>query len=126
MFILIKYPTHPKVLARSSDNVLTVVNPTMAGAALMRNLIAESEELNDHYFSVMHSPHLSTFVIIKYHTACICTCMCFKLKNLSIFKTSLKQSQAFLAFCTFWIILKKSLQENYKSTHSEFYRSDSS
>ena len=44
----------------------------MAGAALMRNLIAESEELiaeseelNDHYLSVMHSPHLSTFVIIK-------------------------------------------------------------
>ncbi len=72
MFILIKYPTHPDVLVRSSDNVLTVVNPTMAGAALMRNLIAESEELiaeseelNDHYLSVMHSPHLSTFVIIK-------------------------------------------------------------
>ena len=37
----------------------------MAGAALMRiliaeseELIAESEELNDHYLSVMHSPHL--------------------------------------------------------------------
>ena len=65
MFILIKYPTHPDILVRSSDNVLTVVKTTMAGAALMCNLIAESEELNDHYLSVMHSPHLSTFVIIE-------------------------------------------------------------
>src|SRR6218665_1008583 len=67
-------------LVRSSDNVLTVVNPTMAGAAaLMCNLIAESEkliaeseELNDHYLSVMHSPHLSTFVITLHAYVHVC------------------------------------------------------
>src|SRR6218665_338539 len=45
----------------------------------------------------------------------------FKQKNLSILKPVSHNRK----HCTFLVILKKSLQENCKSAHSEFYRSDS-